>query len=97
MLAGLNDEQRGWGRADETWRALDTVDALGGDAWFRLGDLDLGPHLVGTGAPRERAGVRAIGGMRSAATRGSASAPSPSACISCGGKRCVQASRSPSS
>ena len=24
-LAGLNDEQRGWGRADETWRALETV------------------------------------------------------------------------
>ena len=52
MLAGLNDEQRGWGRADETWRALDTVDALGGDAWFRLGDLDLGLHLVRTEALR---------------------------------------------
>src|SRR6185437_7676894 len=24
-LAGLNDEQRGWGRADESWRALETV------------------------------------------------------------------------
>jgi LPPG:FO 2-phospho-L-lactate transferase len=30
MLAGLNDDQRGWGRAGESWRALDTVEALGG-------------------------------------------------------------------
>jgi LPPG:FO 2-phospho-L-lactate transferase len=51
-LAGLNDEQRGWGRAGETWRALDTVHELGGEAWFRLGDLDLGVHLVRTQALR---------------------------------------------
>jgi LPPG:FO 2-phospho-L-lactate transferase len=51
-LAGLNDEERGWGRAGETWRALETVDALGGEAWFRLGDLDLGLHLVRTQALR---------------------------------------------
>jgi LPPG:FO 2-phospho-L-lactate transferase len=51
-LAGLNDEQRGWGRADESWRALETVRALGGDDWFQLGDLDLGLHLVRTQALR---------------------------------------------
>ena len=45
-LAGLTDEERGWGRADETWRALETVRALGGEGWFALGDLDLGLHLV---------------------------------------------------
>ncbi|HWN20359.1 MAG TPA: 2-phospho-L-lactate transferase [Gaiellaceae bacterium] len=44
-LAGLNDEERGWGRADESWRALETVTALGGEDWFRLGDRDLGLHL----------------------------------------------------
>ena len=49
-LAGLNDERRGWGRADETWRVLETVGALGGETWFRLGDLDLGLHLVRTQA-----------------------------------------------
>ena len=49
-LAGLNDEERGWGRADETWRALETVRALGGESWFQLGDLDLGLHLVRTQA-----------------------------------------------
>ncbi|HEY7149007.1 MAG TPA: 2-phospho-L-lactate transferase [Gaiellaceae bacterium] len=51
-LAGLNDEQRGWGRADETWRALETVRELGGESWFRVGDLDLGLHLVRTQALR---------------------------------------------
>jgi LPPG:FO 2-phospho-L-lactate transferase len=51
-LAGLNDEERGWGRADETWNALETVSALGGEDWFRLGDLDLGLHLVRTQALR---------------------------------------------
>src|SRR5207244_4751506 len=41
-LAGLSDENRGWGRANETWHALESVRALGGEAWFQLGDLDLG-------------------------------------------------------
>ena len=27
-LAGLHDEERGWGRAGETWEALATVSAL---------------------------------------------------------------------
>ena len=51
-LAGLADEERGWGRAGETWRALETVRELGGEGWFALGDLDLGLHLVRTQALR---------------------------------------------
>jgi LPPG:FO 2-phospho-L-lactate transferase len=51
-LAGVADEQRGWGRADETWNALATVSDLGGEDWFRLGDRDLGLHLVRTQALR---------------------------------------------
>ena len=51
-LAGLADEDRGWGRRDETWNALATVAELGEDAWFRLGDRDLGLHLVRTLALR---------------------------------------------
>lgn len=47
-LADLNDEARGWGRADETWRTLESAAAWGGDDSFRLGDLDLGLHLVRT-------------------------------------------------
>jgi LPPG:FO 2-phospho-L-lactate transferase len=51
-LAGIADEQRGWGRSGETWHALETVGALGGEDWFALGDRDLGLHLVRTQALR---------------------------------------------
>jgi LPPG:FO 2-phospho-L-lactate transferase len=51
-LAGIADEERGWGRAEETWNALATVESLGGETWFRLGDRDLGLHLVRTQALR---------------------------------------------
>ena len=47
-LAGVADEERGWGRADESWRALETAGELGGESWFRLGDRDIGLHLVRT-------------------------------------------------
>jgi LPPG:FO 2-phospho-L-lactate transferase len=51
-LAGLADAERGWGRADETWNALAAATAFGGESWFRLGDRDLGLHLVRTQALR---------------------------------------------
>jgi LPPG:FO 2-phospho-L-lactate transferase len=51
-LADVADEQRGWGREGETWNALDTVARLGGPDWFKLGDLDLGLHVVRTEALR---------------------------------------------
>ena len=51
-LSGLNDEERGWGRAGETWRALEAARQWGGEGWFMLGDLDLGLHLVRTQALR---------------------------------------------
>jgi LPPG:FO 2-phospho-L-lactate transferase len=61
-LTGLADDERGWGRADETWNALETVGSLGGESWFRLGDRDLGLHLVRTQALRD-------GGTLTQATR----------------------------
>ena len=51
-LAGLNDEERGWGRAGETWRALESASEWGGEGWFLLGDLDIGLHLVRSQALR---------------------------------------------
>ena len=45
-LAGVANDETGWGRAGESWRALDEVARLGGPAWFRLGDLDLATHLA---------------------------------------------------
>jgi len=59
-LADLNDERRGWGRADETWNALETVASLGGESWFRLGDRDLGLHLIRTEALRGGATLSAV-------------------------------------
>jgi LPPG:FO 2-phospho-L-lactate transferase len=66
-LAGLNDEERGWGRADETWRTLETVGELGGETWFQLGDLDLGLHLVRTQALRSGEPLSSVTGRLAAA------------------------------
>jgi LPPG:FO 2-phospho-L-lactate transferase len=44
-LSGLVDEQRGWGPRGDTFRCMDALDQLGGETWFRLGDLDLATHL----------------------------------------------------
>ena len=52
-LAGLNDTERGWGRAGETWQALESARAWGGEGWFMLGDLDIGLHLVRSQALRD--------------------------------------------
>jgi LPPG:FO 2-phospho-L-lactate transferase len=48
-LGGVHDEERGWGRAGETWRIKDELSAYGAEpSWFGLGDLDIGTHLVRT-------------------------------------------------
>ena len=51
-LADLNDTDRGWGRAGETWNALGSAREWGGEGWFALGDRDIGLHLVRTQALR---------------------------------------------
>ncbi|HYM63727.1 MAG TPA: 2-phospho-L-lactate transferase [Gaiellaceae bacterium] len=51
-LAGLLDEERGWGVREETTNALATAERLGAETWFTLGDRDLGLHLVRTSALR---------------------------------------------
>lgn len=45
-LAGVADRERGWGREGESFRALEQLRRLGSEAWFSLGDLDLGTHLA---------------------------------------------------
>jgi LPPG:FO 2-phospho-L-lactate transferase len=47
-LAGVGNPITGWGRADESFSALETISELGGPGWFRLGDRDLGLHLERT-------------------------------------------------
>jgi LPPG:FO 2-phospho-L-lactate transferase len=45
-LGGESDEERGWGRRNETWNALHSASDLGAETWFQLGDRDLGLHLA---------------------------------------------------
>ena len=47
-LAGLANAELGWGRHDETWSFMDTLAAIGGETWFRLGDRDLAVHVERT-------------------------------------------------
>ncbi len=48
-LGGGIDDERGWGRAGETWAVKDELAAYGVEpTWFGLGDRDLATHLVRT-------------------------------------------------
>jgi LPPG:FO 2-phospho-L-lactate transferase len=47
-LAGLNDTERGWGLAGESWRFMEALRRLGGETWFNLGDQDLATHVERT-------------------------------------------------
>jgi LPPG:FO 2-phospho-L-lactate transferase len=47
-LGGVADTDRGWGRANETWTFMQALQALGGPAWFQLGDGDLATHVERT-------------------------------------------------
>lgn len=45
-LSGLSHPVQGWGVAGDTFTALAMVERYGGESWFRLGDRDLGTHIV---------------------------------------------------
>ena len=47
-LAGLANPETGWGRVDESWGFMETMEVLGGPTWFRLGDRDLALHHLRT-------------------------------------------------
>ncbi len=51
-LAGEANRQQGWGLEGESWRTMERLQDLGGETWFRLGDLDLATHLYRTAALR---------------------------------------------
>jgi LPPG:FO 2-phospho-L-lactate transferase len=61
-LAGLLDEERGWGVRDESYAALAVAERLGADTWFRLGDRDIGLHLVRTSLLRAGRPLSAVTG-----------------------------------
>jgi LPPG:FO 2-phospho-L-lactate transferase len=48
-LGGGIDEERGWGRAGESWTVKEELAAYGAEpSWFGLGDRDLATHLIRT-------------------------------------------------
>ena len=52
-LAGLVDEERGWGLAGETFHGIEMFRRYGEESWFSLGDLDLAhPRPPNAHAPR---------------------------------------------
>jgi LPPG:FO 2-phospho-L-lactate transferase len=51
-LGEVADEDRGWGRAGESWHFMESLGDLGGETWFRLGDRDLAMHILRSRALR---------------------------------------------
>jgi len=65
-LAGAIDPERGWGLADESWRAMEGLARLAtarpanseaASTWFNLGDRDLATHLYRTARLAEGASL----------------------------------------
>ncbi len=48
LLAGLLDEDRGWGITGDTFTCLRSMERYGEMTWFRLGDRDLATHIIRT-------------------------------------------------
>jgi LPPG:FO 2-phospho-L-lactate transferase len=47
-LAGLLDEERGWGVRGDTYQAMAIAEQAGRPTWFTLGDQDAGLHMLRT-------------------------------------------------
>jgi LPPG:FO 2-phospho-L-lactate transferase len=54
-LAGVVDEERGWGFRDESFRWLTSLERYGRETWFRIGDQDLASHIHRTRMLRDGA------------------------------------------
>jgi len=59
-LSGTSDEERGWGRAGESWQMMAELERLGGPSWFKLGDKDLAVHLERTSRLKAKQSLSAI-------------------------------------
>jgi LPPG:FO 2-phospho-L-lactate transferase len=44
-LAGLADDETGWGVREETWSAAAMLGRYGAETWFQLGDRDMATHV----------------------------------------------------
>jgi LPPG:FO 2-phospho-L-lactate transferase len=44
-LAGLANDETGWGLRDETWQTSGMLERYGAPTWFKLGDRDMATHI----------------------------------------------------
>jgi LPPG:FO 2-phospho-L-lactate transferase len=66
-LAGVVNEETGWGRKGETFHVAGGLEGYGRPVWFKLGDADLATHIHRTALMREGATLsRAIDDIRRA-------------------------------
>lgn len=61
-LAGIVDEERGWGVRGDTFRWLEAMRRFGHDTWFQIGDRDLATHLFRTRRLSEGATLSQVAG-----------------------------------
>jgi LPPG:FO 2-phospho-L-lactate transferase len=47
-LAGISNPETGWGIADESFETLNMLERYGEKIWFKLGDRDIGTHVLRT-------------------------------------------------
>ncbi len=47
-LAGIVDEEKGWGIKDDTFQFLNALKKFGCETWFNIGDKDLATHIFRT-------------------------------------------------
>jgi len=47
-LAGIVDEEKGWGIKGDSFNCLENLGLLGCETWFKLGDRDLATHIYRT-------------------------------------------------
>lgn len=59
-LAGVVDNEKGWGFKDDTFETLEALSELGEETWFLLGDRDLATHILRTRLKREGLGATEI-------------------------------------
>jgi LPPG:FO 2-phospho-L-lactate transferase len=52
-LAGIVDEQKGWGVKTDTFQCLQALKKFTGEEWFNLGDQDLATHIYRTNLLKE--------------------------------------------
>jgi LPPG:FO 2-phospho-L-lactate transferase len=59
-LAGLANNETGWGVRDETWSAAQMMERYGEPTWFKLGDRDLATHVARTARLRNGASLTTV-------------------------------------